>query len=103
MNEFFKTPMGRTFYESTMPRLMRAVEAIADNLSVLVEKTEPSEKTCTRDEDIIRLAAAVLDDGHGVSEQTYELLCTLLKLSEDGQRLLKRVDATDGRYYLPKT
>jgi hypothetical protein len=28
MSEFFKTPMGRTFYESTVPRIAKALEEI---------------------------------------------------------------------------
>lgn len=30
--EFFQTGMGHTFYQGTMPRIMRALERIADAL-----------------------------------------------------------------------
>lgn len=32
MPEFFQTPMGKRFYEGTMPRIARALERIADAL-----------------------------------------------------------------------
>lgn len=32
MSEFFKTVMGRAFYEGTMPRLVKALESIAKSL-----------------------------------------------------------------------
>jgi len=42
MTEFFKTAMGRTFYEGTMPRLVRVLEALNANVEKLIElQTNP--------------------------------------------------------------
>ena len=50
---------------------------------------------------LLALAKAILDDDHGVSEEAYDIL---RKMSEDNAELsdlLRKVEATDGRYYLP--
>jgi len=38
MSDFFQTPMGRRFYEGTMPRLVKALETIAEKLDVKKEE-----------------------------------------------------------------
>lgn len=40
MPDFYQTVMGRRFFESTMPRIARALERIADAL----ERTAPPER-----------------------------------------------------------
>lgn len=35
MNNFFRTPMGRTFFESTMPSLVRELKRLNDNLEAV--------------------------------------------------------------------
>jgi len=39
-NEFFRTRMGHTFYESTMPSLVRELGRLNDNLERLVALVE---------------------------------------------------------------
>jgi len=41
MTEFYLTQMGRTFYESTLPRIARALEQIAD-----IKKGPPAQFKC---------------------------------------------------------
>jgi uncharacterized protein (DUF2164 family) len=36
--EFFQTRMGHQFYNGTMPRIAKALEAIAEQLTVLTEQ-----------------------------------------------------------------
>ena len=36
MNEFFRTPMGRRFFESTMPGLVEQLERLNANLERLI-------------------------------------------------------------------
>lgn len=41
MDEFFKTPMGRRFYEATMPAMVRAIERhtkATNRLAAAIEK-----------------------------------------------------------------
>ncbi len=38
--EFFQTPMGRRFYEHTMPELAKQLERVADALEALLAKKE---------------------------------------------------------------
>lgn len=40
MSEFFKTSMGRTFYEGTVPRIAKALEAIPRIARALEEINE---------------------------------------------------------------
>lgn len=41
--QFFQTAMGRTFFEYTMPELVRELKKLNANLEKLNEKTEPKE------------------------------------------------------------
>jgi len=43
--EFFQTPMGRHFYEGTMPRIASALEKIANNMETFMKETEEAENT----------------------------------------------------------
>jgi hypothetical protein len=43
--EFFNTMMGRTFYEGTVPRIARALEALVENVEKLNEKIDQSTET----------------------------------------------------------
>ena len=44
MVEFFQTVMGRQFFESTMPRLARALEQLAERFGVDVQDVQSAEK-----------------------------------------------------------
>lgn len=57
---------------------------------------------------LIKMVASMLDDDHGVSEETYnhlrELRDSLSPNSSartDLDTIMRRVDATDGRFYTP--
>ena len=39
--KFFETRMGQTFYEGTMPRLVRELQRLNDNLERLLPDNEP--------------------------------------------------------------
>jgi hypothetical protein len=41
--EFFKTPMGRHFYEHTMPELVKQITRVADALEALLAKWAKAE------------------------------------------------------------
>lgn len=41
--EFFNTLMGRTFYEGTMPELVRQLKRLNDNLEKLAAQQQPAE------------------------------------------------------------
>ena len=41
--EFFQTPMGRRFYEHTMPELAKQLERVADALEALLAKLAKKE------------------------------------------------------------
>ena len=48
-----------------------------------------------------QLALALLNDDHGITEQAYRILEALL--NENGLTdITRRVEATDGRFYLPR-
>jgi hypothetical protein len=40
MSEFFQTRMGQKFYEGTMPRLVKALERIADSLGRITDSLD---------------------------------------------------------------
>lgn len=40
MTEFFQTRMGHKFYEGTMPRLIAALERIADSLGRIADSLD---------------------------------------------------------------
>lgn len=42
--EFFQTRMGQQFFESTMPRLTRALEQLAERFGVDVQEAQSAEK-----------------------------------------------------------
>ena len=44
MAEFFRTRMGTLFYDSTMPRLVRAMESIAGELKRYMDYLEREEE-----------------------------------------------------------
>lgn len=44
-DDFFRTRMGHTFYESTMPSLVRELARLNDNLERLVALAEKREAT----------------------------------------------------------
>lgn len=50
-----------------------------------------------------KMAEAILDDENGVNERSYEALIEFAGLvsTECAERLAGKVDATDGRFYLP--
>lgn len=50
-----------------------------------------------------KMAEAILDDENGVNERSYAALMEFASLvsAECAERLGARVDATDGRFYLP--
>lgn len=56
---------------------------------------------------ILQLVKSMLTDEHGVSQETYDALCSLryvyqdTDLGESLRGIMRKVDATDGRYYLP--
>jgi hypothetical protein len=37
MADFFCTPMGKRYYESTMPRIANALESIAESLKLIAD------------------------------------------------------------------
>jgi hypothetical protein len=41
--EFFKTPMGRRYYEHTLPELAKQLERIADVLEALLARLDTKE------------------------------------------------------------
>ncbi len=43
MLEFYKTRAGRTYFEATLPRLIKAIERLADALEEKEEKEEYNE------------------------------------------------------------
>jgi len=57
--------------------------------------------------ELIALVSSMLDDDNGVSSSTYERLCELADATKDEDtksalyRLIGKVKATDGRFYLP--
>lgn len=53
----------------------------------------------TKDQKLERLARAVLDDDHGISEETFILLTELLGKNHP---MFHEVDACDGRFYIAK-
>lgn len=55
---------------------------------------------------LIKMVQSMLNDDHGVSEQTYMSLLEMFNtVDADTQAelmaIFRRVDATDGRFYLP--
>jgi len=44
MTDFFRTPMGQRFYESTMPSLVRELARLNQNLERLLAVVEPDQK-----------------------------------------------------------
>jgi hypothetical protein len=63
--QFFETKMGRQFYDSTMPRLVQAVERVADGL---------------RDERAMDSIAELLD-GQVWTPETLDHIAALVRLS----------------------
>ena len=56
--------------------------------------------------ELIALVSSMLDDDNGVSSSTYERLCELAATKDEDTksalyRLIGKVKATDGRFYLP--
>ena len=54
---------------------------------------------------ILDLARSLLDDDEGISQASFELLVDLMAMgcrAEKRNEILRRVDATDGRFYLPE-
>lgn len=57
---------------------------------------------------LVKMVMSMLDDDHGVSEETYNHLCELREAlspnsstRSDLDAIMRQVDATDGRFYLP--
>lgn len=50
---------------------------------------------------IVAFAKAVLNDDNGISEEAYSILWNMAKNDSELSDLLEKVDATDGRFYLP--
>lgn len=55
---------------------------------------------------LIGMIESMLNDDHGVSEQTYQYLRDLVDSADDDIRerlsgIMRKVDATEGRFYLP--
>lgn len=42
---FYKTAMGRTFFDHTMPTLVKELQKLNENLSKLIKKTDLKEVT----------------------------------------------------------
>ncbi len=49
MTEFYLTRMGRTYYEHTVPELVRQLERLNENLERLIDTQTPKEKTDDED------------------------------------------------------
>jgi hypothetical protein len=57
------------------------------------------------EEAILNLARSLLDGDEGISQASFELLTDLMAMGcrpEKANEILSRVDATDGRFYLPE-
>lgn len=57
---------------------------------------------------LVKMVMSMLDDDHGVSEETYNHLCELRgalspnsSTRSDLDAIMRQVDAIDGRFYLP--
>lgn len=57
---------------------------------------------------LVKMVMSMLDDDHGVSEETYnhlrelrEALSPNSSTRSDLDAIMRQVDATDGRFYLP--
>lgn len=44
MDDFFRTPMGRTFFERTMPELVRQIARLNDNLERMNRANEAPQR-----------------------------------------------------------
>ena len=54
-------------------------------------------------ETMIRLCYALLDDEHGINEKAHGILLDLLKETYSWEPdFLAKIEATDGRFYLPE-
>ena len=51
MTEFFLTRMGKTFYEHTVPELVRQLQRLNENLERLTETQDPKRRTDFDDHD----------------------------------------------------
>lgn len=50
----------------------------------------------------LKFVTAVLTDENGISEEAFAALYELAEDSSEIRDLLRKVDATDGRFYLPE-
>ena len=50
VSEFFKTIMGRKFYDSDVPRIAKSLERIADQLEVMAGMMQSNLKKETKDD-----------------------------------------------------
>lgn len=66
MNEFHKTPMGRKFYDSDLPRLISVLEKIATKME---ESNKLDEKRFRLDEKIIKRQFKELNESTNGKEQ----------------------------------
>lgn len=62
--EFFNTIMGRTFYEGTMPELVRQLKRLNDNLEKMIAAQQPP-PSLDLDEDACTECYNIIDKGNG--------------------------------------
>jgi hypothetical protein len=63
----------------------------------------PTTPNTTAAKDLLDLAVTLLNDEYGISEEAYMKLHKMLLDAGFGPyNILRRVDATDGRFYLPE-
>jgi chaperonin cofactor prefoldin len=46
--EFFQTPMGRRFYEHTVPELVKQIERVAEALEAILDRLAKQEQEAKR-------------------------------------------------------
>lgn len=70
MNDFYRTTMGRKFYESDMPNLISALEKIASKME---ESNKLNEKKFKLEEKLMRIQLRSLNESSGIVKETNKL------------------------------
>lgn len=75
MSEFYNTKMGRTFFEGTMPRIVRSLNTIAEALGPLAQLAE---KIYRQEQIVTTLTEDLLIPDSLVKARVYDLPCNYL-------------------------
>jgi len=91
MTEFFQSRMGHTFFESTMPSLVRQLERLNKNLEKSLEKAPASpglEGAATKIADVVESMISVVHATPGTLEASVATRVGMLM--RDAEKLLER-------------